>query len=324
MALLLLKRRSEVEQQIHSEEQTQLKQVQELQDQLQRDVTELKRNISELDQFLQLCPSLSTDSQRTKIQTGPRRCFQEVTRAVSELRDKLKLSLEEGLTNVTLALSPTPAEPTNVTLALSPTPAEPTNVTLALSPTPAEPTTREDFLQYSAEITLDPNTANKYLKLTDGNRRATFMREDQSYPDHQDRFSWYFQVLSRESLTGRCYWEVEWSGGGVYLAVSYRDIQRKGSNISGFGYNDKSWALQCDSNSNSYTFCFNSVGSDVSGPFSSRIGVYLDHGAGALSFYSVQNQTMTLLHRVQTRFTQPLYAGVWPYFPMETLHIFPN
>uniref|UniRef100_A0A8C6UA38 E3 ubiquitin/ISG15 ligase TRIM25-like n=1 Tax=Neogobius melanostomus TaxID=47308 RepID=A0A8C6UA38_9GOBI len=106
MALLLEKRRSEVEQQIRSEEQTQLKQVQELQDQLQRDVTELKRNISELDQFLQLCPSLSTDSQRTEIQTGPRRCFEEVTRAVSELRDKLKLSLEEGLTNVTLALTP--------------------------------------------------------------------------------------------------------------------------------------------------------------------------------------------------------------------------
>uniref|UniRef100_A0A8C6UF82 Tripartite motif-containing protein 16-like n=1 Tax=Neogobius melanostomus TaxID=47308 RepID=A0A8C6UF82_9GOBI len=255
MALLLEKRRSEVEQQIRSEERTQLKQVQELQDQLQRDVTELKRNISELDQFLQLCPSLSTDSQRTEIQTGPRRCFEEVTRAVSELRDKLKLSLEEGLTNVTLALSPTPAEPT----------------------------TREDFLQYSAEITLDPNTAHTLLKLTDGNRRATFMREDQRYPDHQDRFSLCYQVLSRESLTGRCYWEVEWSGSVVSLAVSHRDIQRKNSNI---------------------------FGSDVSGPISSRIGVYLDHGAGALSFYSVQNQTMTLLHRVQTRFTQPLYAGV--------------
>uniref|UniRef100_A0A8C6SWM4 RING-type domain-containing protein n=1 Tax=Neogobius melanostomus TaxID=47308 RepID=A0A8C6SWM4_9GOBI len=67
MALLLEKRRSEVEQQIRSEEQIQLKQVQELQDQLQRDVTELKRSISELDtlsltpdhnQFLLLCPSL--------------------------------------------------------------------------------------------------------------------------------------------------------------------------------------------------------------------------------------------------------------------------
>ncbi|KAJ8278249.1 hypothetical protein GJAV_G00085560 [Gymnothorax javanicus] len=43
-----------------------------------------------------------------------------------------------------------------------------------------------------------------------------------------------------------------------------------------------------------------------------RIGVYLDHRAGTLSFYSVSD-TMTLLHRVQTTFTQPLYPGFWVY-----------
>ncbi|TNN47689.1 E3 ubiquitin/ISG15 ligase TRIM25 [Liparis tanakae] len=46
-----------------------------------------------------------------------------------------------------------------------------------------------------------------------------------------------------------------------------------------------------------------------SSPRSSRLGVYLDHRAGILSFYSVSD-TMTLLHRVQTTFTQPLYAGL--------------
>ncbi|KAK7895579.1 hypothetical protein WMY93_020904 [Mugilogobius chulae] len=148
MALLLEKRRSEVEQQIRSQEETQLSRVQELQDQLQQDVTELKRSISELDtlslspdhnQFLQLYASLSTDTQSTepaRIQTGPRSYFEEVTRAVSALRDKLQLTLEEGLTNVSLALS---------------------HVHVLLSP--AEPSSREDFLQYYTEITLDPNTA---------------------------------------------------------------------------------------------------------------------------------------------------------------------
>uniref|UniRef100_A0A8D0A548 E3 ubiquitin/ISG15 ligase TRIM25-like n=1 Tax=Sander lucioperca TaxID=283035 RepID=A0A8D0A548_SANLU len=43
-----------------------------------------------------------------------------------------------------------------------------------------------------------------------------------------------------------------------------------------------------------------------------NLGVYLDHRAGTLSFYSV-SETMTLLHRVQTTFTQPLYAGLWFY-----------
>ncbi|KAK7921856.1 hypothetical protein WMY93_008758 [Mugilogobius chulae] len=248
MALLLDKRRSEVEQQIQSEKKTQLSRVQELQDRLQQDVTELKRSISLLDtlaltpdhnQFIQVYASLSTDTQSSKrhrIQTGPQRYFEEVTEAVSELRDKLQLTLEEGQANISLALS---------------------HVEVLLSP--AEPKTREDFLQYYTEITLDPNTAHTRLSLSEGNRRVTFMSKDQSHPDHPDRFSHWHQVLSRESLTGRCYWEVEWSEEG--------------------------------------------------GPASDRIGVYLDHTAGRLDFYSVSGDTMTLLHRVQTTFTQPLLTG---------------
>ncbi|KAA0718663.1 hypothetical protein E1301_Tti014583 [Triplophysa tibetana] len=41
---------------------------------------------------------------------------------------------------------------------------------------------------------------------------------------------------------------------------------------------------------------------------SCRIGVYVDHSAGILSFYSVSD-TMTLIHRVHSTFTQPLYPG---------------
>ncbi|XP_072301418.1 E3 ubiquitin/ISG15 ligase TRIM25-like isoform X1 [Eucyclogobius newberryi] len=286
MVLLLEKRGSEVEQQILSQEQTQLSPVQELQDQLQQDVAELKRSISELDtlsltpdhnQFLQLYASLSTDTQSTepaRIQTGPRSYFEDVTRAVSALRDKLQLTLS------------------------------PLQVLLF----PTVISSREDFLQYYTEITLDPNTAQTKLSLSDGNRRATCMREDQSYPDHSDRFSYRRQVLSRESLRGRCYWEVEWSGTCVFIAVSYRDIQRKGSNECRFGHNDKSSVLFC--NKTRPSFRFNSVQSQVSGPVSSRIGVYLDHSAGVLAFYSVSENTMSLIHRVQTNFTHSLYTGV--------------
>ncbi|XP_033842683.1 tripartite motif-containing protein 16-like [Periophthalmus magnuspinnatus] len=286
MALLLDKRRSEVEQQIRSQEDTQLSPVQELQDQLQQDVRGLKRSLSELDtleftqdhnQFIQRYASLSSHTQSTEpatIHTGDRGYFEEVTRAVSKLRDTLQLTL--GPVQVLLP--------------------------------PAELSSREDFLYYSTEITLDPNTVYKYLSLSDENRRITNMREDQSYPDHPDRFSDLWQVLSRESLTGRCYWEVEWSGGCVYIAVSYREIQRKGyADECGFGDNDKSWALFCDKTS--YSFWFNKVLSQVSGPVRSRIGVYLDHSAGVLAFYSVSESTMSLLHRVQTRFTRPLYTG---------------
>ncbi|XP_059181100.1 tripartite motif-containing protein 16-like [Centropristis striata] len=180
------------------------------------------------------------------------------------------------------------------------------DVDVLLSDSPAEPTTRAEFLKYSCEITLDPNTAYTHLLLSEGNRKATYMSNQQSYPSHPDRFTGWSQVLSRESLTGRCYWEVEWRGNGVRVAASYKNIIR-GVFDSRFGCNDKSWSLECYNNKN--TFSYNNIKTPVSGPWSYRVGVYLDHRAGILSFYSV-SETMTLLHRVQTTFTQPLYAGL--------------
>ncbi|XP_034469775.1 tripartite motif-containing protein 16-like protein, partial [Hippoglossus hippoglossus] len=165
-----------------------------------------------------------------------------------------------------------------------------------------EPETRADFLRYPQKITLDPNTANRRLLLSEGNRKVTCMREEQSYSNHPDRFTVRRQVLSRESLTGRCYWEVEVEvGGGVGVAVTYKNISGAGdSHECEFGLNDKSWSLYCCKNS--YHFHYNSSNTPVSGPVSSRVGVYLDPSAGVLSFYSVSD-TMTLLHRVQTTFT---------------------
>uniref|UniRef100_A0A673HN70 Uncharacterized protein n=1 Tax=Sinocyclocheilus rhinocerous TaxID=307959 RepID=A0A673HN70_9TELE len=162
---------------------------------------------------------------------------------------------------------------------------------------------------YSRQLTLDPNTAHKYLRLSEGNRVATFIEADQRYPVHPDRFHDFFQVLCRESVCGRCYWEVEWSGtSGVYISVSYKSIRRKGCGFEcGFGLNDQSWRLFCSKSR--YSFCHNSIKTELPVVSSScRIGVYVDHRAGILSFYSVSD-TMTLIHRVQTTFTQPLYPG---------------
>uniref|UniRef100_A0A3Q2GG69 B30.2/SPRY domain-containing protein n=1 Tax=Cyprinodon variegatus TaxID=28743 RepID=A0A3Q2GG69_CYPVA len=168
-----------------------------------------------------------------------------------------------------------------------------------------EPKIRAEFLKYSQQITLDPNTANIFLSLSEGNRKVTYMKQ-QSYLDHPERFTDEYQVLSRESLTGRCYWEVQCGGKGVYIAVSYKNIIRAGeSNECAFGFNSNSWTIRNDTSR--YLFYHNSH--PVQGQVPSRIGVYLDHRAGILSFYRV-SETLTLLHRVQTTFTQPLYAGI--------------
>ena len=115
-------------------------------------------------------------------------------------------------------------------------------------------------------------------------------------------------MLCREGVSGRCYWEVEWSGGwGGYIAVSYKSIGRTGrANECVFGHNDLSWSLSLSSTSS--TFWHNNKETKLPLLASPRIGVYVDHRAGTLAFYSVSD-TMTLLHRVQTTFTHTLYPG---------------
>ncbi|XP_042281705.1 stonustoxin subunit beta-like, partial [Thunnus maccoyii] len=163
--------------------------------------------------------------------------------------------------------------------------------------------------RYFCQLTLDPNTAHRELKLSDNNRKVTYVKEDQSYPDHPDRFDYWYQLLCRNDLTGRCYWEVKWRG-LVYISVTYRGISRKGdSDDCLFGMNDQSWSLSCSDggysvrHNNRETFISSS--SSVSG----RVAVYMDSPAGTLSFYRVSSDTLIHLHTFNTTFTQPLYAG---------------
>ncbi|CAI5694761.1 unnamed protein product [Oreochromis niloticus] len=232
---LIQKRSSDVKQQVRSQQETEVSRVKELQEKLEQEIAELKRKDGELEQlshtedhnqFLHNYPSLSALSESThssSINIRPLRYFEDVTAAVSETRDKLQDILREEWTNISLTV---------------------TEVDVLLSP--PEPKTRAEFLKYSREITLDPNTANRRLLLSEGNRKVTFMKQQQPYSDHPDRFTGCSQVLSRESLTGRCYWEVEWRGGGVYAVVAYKNISKTGlDNECLFGFNDKSWALHC-------------------------------------------------------------------------------
>ncbi|XP_073804276.1 NACHT, LRR and PYD domains-containing protein 3 isoform X3 [Danio rerio] len=66
--------------------------------------------------------------------------------------------------------------------------------------------------KYVCFLTLDPNTADTQLILSEENREVKSVRENQPYPDHPHRFDGVCQVLCRESVCGRCYWEIDWSG----------------------------------------------------------------------------------------------------------------
>uniref|UniRef100_A0A3P8SPJ0 B30.2/SPRY domain-containing protein n=1 Tax=Amphiprion percula TaxID=161767 RepID=A0A3P8SPJ0_AMPPE len=162
--------------------------------------------------------------------------------------------------------------------------------------------------KYSCQLTVDTNTVNRKVKLSDNNRKVTRVEEDQSYPDHPDRFDWY-QLLCETGLTGRCYWEVEWRG-RVYISVSYRRIRRKGSsNDCLFGLNDQSWSLFCSDDDGYSVWHKNSQTSISSSSVSHRVSVYVDVPAGTLSFYRVSSDSLIHLHTFNTTFTQPLYPG---------------
>ncbi|XP_071004915.1 tripartite motif-containing protein 16-like [Oncorhynchus clarkii lewisi] len=291
------RRSSEVKELIRAKEKAQVSQAEGLLEQLKQEIAELRKRSTELEQlshtedhihFLksyQSLSSISVSSDLPSIVVRPLQYFGDVSMTVSELREKLEDFLKGEWTKIS------------------------TTVNIVDVVLPPEPKTREQLLQYSCQLTLDPNTAHTHLSLSEGNRKVTRTGQVQPYPDHPDRFTNYSQVLCREGLSGRCYWEVERTG-DVVTAVSYKDISRTGRD-SGFGLNNKSWSLHYYRGG--YCFRHNNVVTKVSGPQSSRVGVYLDHKAGTLSFYSVSD-TMTLLHRVQTTFTQPLYPGFGIYY----------
>ncbi|XP_066532268.1 uncharacterized protein [Hoplias malabaricus] len=170
--------------------------------------------------------------------------------------------------------------------------------------------------KYSCNLTLDPNTTHTALSLSEGNRKVERVKETQPYPDHPERFNQCWQVLSVESLTGRCYWEVEWSGRNIDISVSYRGIGRKGGRAECvFGSNIFSWSLECFDDR--YSVRHNNQTTVIPSPsHSNRVGVYLDWGSGTLSFYTISPHTHTLthLHTFTSTFTEPLYTGFRVYY----------
>ncbi|KAJ8250129.1 hypothetical protein COCON_G00233450 [Conger conger] len=186
--------------------------------------------------------------------------------------------------------------------------------------------------KYGCRLTLDPNTANRGLSLSEGNRKVTHTPgEKQPYPDHSERFVDVSQVLCRERVCERCYWEAECrvsEGGLVLVAVAYEGIGRTGRGFDcRFGLNKNSWSMRCDKHN--FQVCHKGTHTPIPAPCENRsagvcddgagagvcvyrVGVCVDRPAGTLSFYSVSDSdTLTLLHRFHTRFAEntPLCAG---------------
>uniref|UniRef100_A0A4W5LSH4 Fish virus induced TRIM protein n=1 Tax=Hucho hucho TaxID=62062 RepID=A0A4W5LSH4_9TELE len=96
--------------------------------------------------------SISVSSDLPSIVVRPLQYFGDVSKTVSELREKLEDFLKGEWTKIS------------------------TTVNIVDVVLPPEPKTREQLIQYSCQLTLDPNTAGTRLSLSEGNRKVTTTR----------------------------------------------------------------------------------------------------------------------------------------------------
>lgn len=303
--------RFEVKEKIRTKQKAAVSRLHDLQKNLEQEIIVMKTTVTDLEHLSQIQSNicfLQTYPQnlRLKEYTGlpprdadPMRYLENVTAALAKTKKKLKVFLKDETPHIALILAQVDVLPSQQ----------------------SEPKSREDFLQYSCEMSFDPNTKTKYLSLSENDRKVTSRgskkvkssgyrtvttrRNSKVKGSKQSVLDWAVEkCLSKESLTGRQYWEVRWTTRYVSIAVGYKDSSW---NHQGFGNDDKSWALSiCPA---ATEFKHNDIITLLPGPHPSTVGVYLDYRAGVLCFYC--SDTMTLLHKVQTTFTQPLYAGVW-------------
>nr|XP_046258797.1 E3 ubiquitin-protein ligase TRIM16-like [Scatophagus argus] len=314
---------NEVKEMIRSHEKTTVTRGEILLDRLEEEITLLRKRHTDLEKlshtddhihFLQSWQSLSGPSgyeDLNNISVAPYYSFDATKRAISSLKIQVEEVSKTEMSKISAAVKEVYITQEADTKARRESILKEEFKARDEPKAREDPKTREDFMKYSCQLILDVNSVHPNLHLSEGNRTVTMKSETKNYPDHPDRFEHWQQVLCRESLNGaRCYWEVDWKGTETDIAVTYRGIRRKGNgNECSLGWNDKSWSLYC---SDKFSFVHNNKSKDIPAPVSSRIGVYLDHAAGILAFYSVADG-MKLLHRVQTTFTEPVYPAfsVW-------------
>ncbi|KAG9273802.1 tripartite motif-containing protein 16-like [Astyanax mexicanus] len=216
----------------------------------------------------------------------PNCSFEPTTDAVSELIKKLNLFYQWSFITISERVK---------------------NTGIVSSPLPR---TRQELLKYATKLTVDPDSVHDKIHLSEDDAVLTAVRESEIYFFHTKRFEKRQQALCKEGLRGSPrYWEVNCGNGGTWVSigVSYKGIRRSGKHAPLFGRCKNSWALR------KYGFSYyfwhdNKETSIKSSSLSPKIGVYLDHNAGVLAFYTVSKYT-SLLYKVQTTFTEPVYAG---------------
>ncbi|XP_029112240.1 butyrophilin subfamily 1 member A1-like [Scleropages formosus] len=162
--------------------------------------------------------------------------------------------------------------------------------------------------RYAVDVTLDPDTANPWLILSEDKKQVRHGVIWQDLPYKPERFKRRIGVLGKEGFSsGRRYWEVqvgdktEWD-----LGVARESINRKWY----FPLNPSGglWAISLWNGNEYLAFTDPSVSLHLSVK-PQKVGVFVDYEKGQVSFYSVEDKSH-LYTFIGYKFTEKLY----PYF----------
>ncbi|XP_061566223.1 E3 ubiquitin-protein ligase TRIM11 isoform X2 [Cololabis saira] len=166
------------------------------------------------------------------------------------------------------------------------------------------------ILKYSVDITLDPDTANPWLQLSQDRHQVRHLGAWQDLPDHPERFDTVVIVLAREGFTsGRHYWEVQVGDkDDWYLGVAKSTVNRKGriSVSKGQGY----WALAMKKGQGYRVSTSPPLLLSLDAK-PKRVGVYVDIEEGQLSFYDVK--ALTHIYTFKDTFTEKILPFFYLY-----------
>ncbi|XP_052388800.1 protein NLRC3 isoform X2 [Carassius gibelio] len=170
----------------------------------------------------------------------------------------------------------------------------------------------ETLQQYTCKLTWDPNTASSSVQVSEEDEALVKHRRNPE-PDshHPESFKNQDQIMSREGLSSRHFFQLEWFGRWATIGMAYNDISRKGSSAAcSIGLNNKSWGILVSTPSSLCNALHGGVEMRLPDCSPWRVGVYLDWAAGSLSFYDTTDDKAELIHTFHAKFTQPLFLLV--------------
>lgn len=161
--------------------------------------------------------------------------------------------------------------------------------------------------EFARDVTLDPETANPYLVLSDDGKQVCYCGNPQKLPDTPGRFNTAINVLGKQSVSsGRFYFEVQVEGKSSWdLGVVKESVQRKGSinTTAANGY----WTVFLR-NGGEYK---SSAGSLRPKRPPNKVGVFVEYDKGSVTFYDVES-TNVIHTFTDCRFSERLHPFFSP------------